>query len=132
MNQTYVFSIKKACVNFDNGASTKYATLVNLKSTSANIFHTEVLVFKPKSMKHLGLLFLLVIGCSAQGAEWTDEETEIIAEKLWDIIVRPGRAIKQYLKAHSGYTAIPQGRPTPQKVHYIFFKRQLMGFELRP
>ena len=68
-------------------------------------------------MKHLGLLLLLVIGCSAQGAEWTDEETEIIAEKLWDIIIRPGRAIKQYLKAHPGYTAIPQGRPTPQKVH---------------
>ena len=67
-------------------------------------------------MKHLGLLLLLVIGCSAQGAEWTDEETEIIAEKLWDIIIRPGRAIKQYLKAHPGYTAIPQGRPTPQKV----------------
>ena len=117
MNQTYVFSIFKACVNFDNGASTKYATLVNLKSTSANIFRIEVLV-----MKHLGLLFLLVIGCWAQGAEWTDEETEIIAEKLWDIIVRPGRAIKQYLKAHPGYTAIPQGRPTPQKVHYIFLK----------
>ena len=83
-------------------------------------------------MKHLGLLFLLVIGCSAQGAEWTDEETEIIAEKLWDIIVRPGRAIKQYLKAHPGYTAIPQGRPTPQKVLYIFLKRQFMGFEPMP
>ena len=83
-------------------------------------------------MKHLGLLLLLVIGCSAQGAEWTDEETEIIAEKLWDIIIRPGRAIKQYLKAHPGYTAIPQGRPTPQKVHNFerkFYKWTVVGFE---
>ena len=71
-------------------------------------------------MKNLGILFLVVIGCSAQGADWTNKETKIIAKKLWSIASKPGRAIRQYLRAHPGYPVNRnlafQIKPSPQKV----------------
>ena len=71
-------------------------------------------------MKNLGILFLVVIGCSAQGADWTNKETKIIAKKLWNIASKPGKAIRQYLRAHPGYpinrNLAFQIKPSPQKV----------------
>ena len=95
-------------------------TSVNLKKNRCEKYHLDSRIqterLEPKMKIHVIFLFIFVVGCSAQGAEWTDEETVIIAKKLMEIVIRPGRVIRQYLKAHPGYTGIPQGRPTPQKV----------------
>ena len=72
-------------------------------------------------MKNLGILLFVVIGCSAQGADWTNKETKIIAKKLWSIASKPGRAVRQYLRAHPGYPVNRnlafQIKPSPQKVN---------------
>ena len=55
-----------------------------------------------------------------QGADWTNKETKIVAKKLWSIASKPGRAIRQYLRAHPGYPVNRnlafQIKPSPQKV----------------
>ena len=59
---------------------------------------------------------------SGQGADWSLQETEIIAKKIWMLITRPTLVSRQFLQLHPGYEdVIPQTKPSPQKVCFNDF-----------
>ena len=65
-------------------------------------------------------LVALLESCNARGAPWSEEEFQIIAEKVWNFVSSKG-PVSEFKKIYKGYKMpSPKVNPNPKKVGSYF------------